>query len=158
MNTIHPNNPSYIDGYHYPKFDQRDADLLAARQEKWDARTGPRVGDFVIMPDGTLSRCTHDWQPWGGMQTGGEGGSYYLTNGGDASYSGGLDPAIDIDRFADTGETRDGAFWFFHHDSSGAHNGVQCTMPCRVYRVRVQDMEDIGIDDETPVGWRSVES
>ena len=39
----------------------KDERILQARTQRWDARQGPRVGDFVIMKDGSIrpgaTRC-----------------------------------------------------------------------------------------------------
>lgn len=116
------------------RFDEKDEAIRVARLAKWQARSGPRVGDFVRMPDGELRRWAYHWgdsiQP-----TWGPDASFYFTGGGGMSMSGGLDSSIALDRIRDTGETVDGGCWFFHHDSSGAHRGVTCTVPCRVYAV-----------------------
>jgi len=103
--------------------------------------TGPRVGDFVHMPDGTLRRFTYDWGD--GLQTtvgaahpcNGDA-SFYLGRSGEASFSGSLDSTIPRDRITLTDERHAGRFWFFHHGFPGAHQGVHCDAPCRVYRVR----------------------
>jgi len=115
------------------EFDERDAAIRAERLIEWQARSGPRVGDFVRLANGELRRFAHHWgdsiQP-----TSKGGGSFYFFGSG-MSMSGGLDPAIPIERIVDTGETRDGWCWFFHHGFSGAHRGVDFTVPCRVYAV-----------------------
>lgn len=52
------------------------------------------------------------------------------------SYSGGhqmmLHPFALLE---DTGETRDGHVWVFHHDIAGANRAVTCTIPFRIYRL-----------------------
>lgn len=125
--------------FEYPVFDFRDGELLTEREAAWNGRNGPRVGDYVTMPDGELRRFTYDWSrmPNGGMQTTYEGeiGSFYLSKTGHADYSGSLESAIPHGRLVDTGELRPGAFWFFHHDDAKAHNGVHVRIACRVYRV-----------------------
>lgn len=123
-----------------PQFDAIDGTILAERTLKRHARSGPRVGDFIHMLDGTLRRFTHNWGD--GLQTTYrwrdtgrvEVGSFYLDRSGAADYSGGLDDRIPLAEIADTGEHRDGDFWFFHHDDARAHNGVQVKAPCRVFR------------------------
>lgn len=116
------------------KFDEIDAAIREKRLVRWHSIVGPRVGDFVQMPDGELRRFAYSWgdslqTTWGGD------GSFYWMASGHLSMSGGLDVSIPVGRIQDTGETQDGACWFFHHDSSGAHRGVTCTLPCRVYTV-----------------------
>lgn len=123
-----------------PTFDDRDAVILAERQQKRDARQGPRVGDFIIMLDGTTRRFAHNWgerglQPayrWNDGKV--EVGSIHLDENGGASFSGGLDGIIPLARIAETDQTMEGRFWFFHHGWMKAHNGVYVTIPCRVFQ------------------------
>jgi hypothetical protein len=126
-------------------FDERDAGILAERQARRDGIAGPRVGDFVRMPDGTLRRFTYAW-PDGlqtTMQSGGTIG-FYLGRRGGVSYSGGLDRTIPLERIVSTDEVRVGWFWFFHHDVSGAGRGVEVKALCRVYSVRERGADVTG--------------
>lgn len=119
-------------------FDERDKTIRDDRVAKFVARTGPRVGDWVIMPDGTEQRFTHAWPD--GLQTTCAPrfglGSFYFDRQGFMDYSGALDPVVKFDKIRDTGKIKDGAVWFFHHDQSGAGRGVNAWVPCRVYEVR----------------------
>ena len=116
-----------------PTFDDRDQAILTQRLSQWNQRAGPRVGDFVRFPDGSLHRFTHAWDD--GLQTAPAGhGSYYLGEGF-CSYSGSLDPLIPSTRIHATDATEDGRIWFFHHDYWCAHNGVVAMIPCRVYQL-----------------------
>jgi hypothetical protein len=119
-----------------PRFDERDQLILDQRIAFWNARTGPRVGDYVIMREDDVRRFTHDWDDGSIQVTAGVNGtgSFYFDRNGHMDYSGGLDPTILMSDLIDTGATRDAAAWFFHHDHSCAHNGVQFRVPCRVYR------------------------
>ena len=128
LNEVHPNNPCYTD-WHSPQFDEQDADELASRVALWDKRTGPRVGDFIVMPDGSEHRFCHDWHD--GLQTT-PGGSFYFGNGY-ADYSGGLDPTLKNKLIIATPKQKAGQFWFFHHNSARAHNGVYFKVLCRVF-------------------------
>lgn len=117
-----------------PDFDEKDIEIARGRLSTWNERQGPRVGDWVDMLDGTQRRFTHNWGD--GLQTtcgNGDSGSFYFAKGC-MSYSGGLDPSIPNGQLVDTGETRLGCAWFFHHDHSGAHRGVYFKAPCRVFR------------------------
>lgn len=123
-----------------PQFDAIDGTILAERTLKRSARSGPRVGDFIHMLDGTLRRFTHHWGD--GLQTTYRWretgvvdlGSFYLDREGIADYSGGLDSTIPLSQIESTGEHQDGDFWMFHHNESRAHNGVHFKVPCRVFR------------------------
>ena len=114
--------------------DERDTEILAERTARFNARPGPRVGDFVIMPSGDMSRFTHDWGK--DIQTGGMDGRFYFDRSGALDYSGGLDPAIPKSKLRQRDDFRDGSAWFFHHDMRRAHNGVDVTVRCRVYEYR----------------------
>lgn len=126
-----------------PHLDARDAEILRDLRAHWAAVTGPRVGDFVRFADSDrLHRFSADHQ-WtaediaeypslvDGLQTT-PGGSFHLGRHG-MSYSGGLDSTIPRTTLTDTGETRLGGAWFFHHGWSGAHRGVDVRIECRVY-------------------------
>jgi hypothetical protein len=116
-----------------PKFDDRDFEIMVKRETAWNETERPRVGDFVIFPDGTERRFSHHRRD--SIQTS-DGGSLYLGKGY-VSFSGGLHPAIPIDRFErDRGEHSEVWFWFFHHDFHGANRGVDCQIQCGVFRVR----------------------
>lgn len=120
------------------RFDERDKEILDARQKEWDAIPGPRVGDFVQMPEGDYRRFAHDWGD--GLQTTVKRTadhfhtSFYF-GGTYMEFSGSLDPQIPKDRLQDTGLSMSGAAWFFHHGYIGAHRGVHFMVPCRIFRV-----------------------
>lgn len=109
--------------------DERDQGILERKTLAWEAVSGPRVGDYVVFPDGSTNRFSHDWGD--SMQTS-PGGSWYLGDGY-ASFSGALDPTISKDLLTDTGATKPGMFWFFSHDYARAHNGIGVSVLCRVY-------------------------
>lgn len=115
------------------KLDNKDAAMLASRVTYRELRAGPRVGDYCIMADGTVRRFTHDWGK--DIQVTSEQGdqSFYLDDFGSMSYSGGMSPGIAKATLALQYGLRAGSCWFFHHDRHVAHNGVQASIPCRVY-------------------------
>jgi hypothetical protein len=119
-----------------PQFDEHDAEILSNREAAFNRIHGPRVGDFLKMPEGFL-RFTHDWSDK--IQTTVRAkhpcygdASFYLSDGY-ASFSGSLDPAIDKASLRDTGEKMLGSFWFFHHDCVGAGRGVHFTINCPIF-------------------------
>lgn len=111
--------------------DDRDAQILADRVQEWNKRAGPRVGDWLIFADGVMHRFSHDWEEHG-LQTS-KGGSFYLDDNGYASFSGGLNPCVPRDKVLNSGQTRLGRFWFFHHDYMTAHAAVNVELTCRVF-------------------------
>lgn len=120
--------------------DERDAKILAQRAELLGLRTEPQQGDWVTFADGTERRVSHVWDfPADSegpriysIQTS-DGGSWYLGDGY-VSFSGALHPGVSGDTFSDTGTTRPGAVWIFHHDYHTAHNGVEVEIDFRVWR------------------------
>jgi hypothetical protein len=129
IDTTHP---------HQHPLDERDSALLAARIGAWNEGVGPRVGDFLELPDGTMLRFTHDYGE--GIQTTCRhaSGSFYF-GVGYMSYSGPLDPPVDKAALEDTYRTHPGRAWFFHHDYRTAHNGVYVHVECRVFRTAEPD-------------------
>ena len=116
-------------------FDARDEDLRQQGLAFWKNENGPRVGDFVILPDGTEHRistkCGKSFQ----LAEPRYGASFHWA-WWYCSYSGGHKPVLHpLASLEPTQETRDGHVWVFHHDIAGAHRGVHCTIPCRVYRL-----------------------
>lgn len=113
---------------------ENSRNYLAEAAANWGRRVGPRVGDYVRHLDGSETRFTHDWGD--GLQAGGGRGSYHISRGGFASYSGGLSARIPRARLTATGETRPGEFWFFLDGWTGAHRGVYVQLSCRIYKER----------------------
>ena len=114
-----------------PLPDDRDLKIAQERVNSFDAIIGPRVGDFVILPDGKYQRFSHEWPDQ--IQTCDEG-SFYLGNGY-VSMSGGLDPGYKKEQIGPTDEIKPGHFWFFHHDLACGSNSVGLIMDVRVFRV-----------------------
>lgn len=120
-----------------PTFDDRDREILDERRAAYFERKGIQSGDFVRFSDGTLRRVSHVWtdeqySPEIIQTSGGGDMSFYLGKGY-MSFSGSLHPGLDAALFTPTDELMDGYAWFFHHDMSMAHNGVNVTVPCRVW-------------------------
>ena len=119
----------------HPKFDEKDAEILKIRQALFEAHNTPQVGDFVDFADGKTHRISYIWDNDGLAQTSDEscGMSFYLDHGY-ATYSGGLFRGVSVYDLELSKEKRNGRFWFFHHDWAEAHNGVDCQIPCRVWK------------------------
>jgi hypothetical protein len=122
-----------------PVPDDRDLELLQARQHWVLTREGPAVGDHVLFSDGVRRRISHHWRDnegWdGGLQTS-DTGSWYL--GADyISFSGGLHPCVPYDEFRQMhlAKLRAGRVWFFHHNHQQAHNGVEALVNFRQWFV-----------------------
>lgn len=115
--------------------DTLDRTILSARLEAWNARLGARVGDKIIMSDGSIRRFAHD--SGSGLQTTSahqpSDQRYYLGHGY-CSFSGSLGDVITKSAIVDTGRIEDAAIWFFHHDQARAFNAVHAMIPCRVFR------------------------
>jgi len=117
-----------------------NADILAERQARFDATPGPRVGDFLLLPQldpraQAYTRFTHAWDD--GLQVGGhEEGSYHINPRGFISYSGGLDPRIPLGDIIPTGEMRDGSVWFFDRGLPCGGRGIYTKILFREFRLR----------------------
>ncbi len=116
--------------------DEYDKGMIDVYLKSWNSHFHnspkyPRVGDFVIMPDGTYERAAYVWED--GVQTC-INGSFALYNGY-ASMSGGLNPSIPKEKLISIGETKEGTFWAFHHDSWHANNAIGVRCSCRVFKV-----------------------
>jgi hypothetical protein len=126
---------SWYPGCRSPQFDQRDAEILKERVAQLNKRSGPRVGDFVRFPDGTVRRFSYIWDFEDGSdisaQTAG-GGSFHLGECG-VSFSGTLFSGIPGKSLTLTNEKRNGDVWFFHHGFAGADCGVNAVVEFRVF-------------------------
>lgn len=116
--------------------DDYDKGMVDTYLKEWNSHfrhdpSFPRIGDYIIMPDGSYQRASHVWPD--GAQTS-EGGSYYL-GCGFVGMSGGLNPTIPFSQIKPTGETKTGTFWTFHHDDMRADNGIGIKAVCRVFKV-----------------------
>lgn len=106
--------------------------ILKRREALFNERSGPRVGDYLIRLDGSVSRFTHNWDE-AGLQDGGGQTSFYLGEGY-CSYSGGLNPTVPLERIEATEERRLGRVWFFNRDHRAAGNGVDFEIEFRVFK------------------------
>ena len=113
--------------------DAKDVAILDTREAEWNARPGPRTGDFVKMGQ-RYGRFSHEWDS--GLQWS-EDGSFYF-GGAYVSFSGGLNSEIPLENLEETNETKEGRFWFFHHGFARAHSGVGAAIPCRVYKAKTK--------------------
>jgi hypothetical protein len=94
----------------------------------------PLVGEFILNHDGSYDRFTHDWGEKHGIQTGGIGGSFYLSSNGWMEYSGGLNSSEPYSSFELLEERKDAFVWSFDRDQGRAHNGIYYHIPARVWR------------------------
>ncbi|ADV02159.1 MULTISPECIES: hypothetical protein [Comamonadaceae] len=132
--------------------DSIDQEMLRISIEMRDTLEGPRMGDFVLFPNGELERFSYDWG--NDIQTS-PGGSFFLGKAGHASLScGGLHPPVSKQSLEITSAALPGAFWFFHHGTAGAGRGVECEAPCRVYKSSAAYQGYLGKDFRSAVNDR----
>ena len=114
--------------------DEIDAAIAKRTKEAWMARstTRPRTGDFFRLPDGTLKRFCKVTGRYAQTTTALRE-SYYIGVTGDVSYSGSLEPGIDIEDLVFTADIVKGQFWFFHHGRSGPGRAVRIALHCEVW-------------------------
>lgn len=117
--------------------DSLDQTILTTRIDAWNKRGGARVGDKVIMPDGSIRRLAHHYgqriQTTSAHQPTDQ--RYYFGHGY-CSFSGSLGEVFDLSALEDTGSVDEAPVWFFHHDQAQAFNAVHAHIPCRVYRLK----------------------
>lgn len=117
----------------------RNIPLLDNRLAAFNAHSGARVGDYLRLPrwnsrQPELTRFTHDWGD--SLQTGGDaGGQYYLPSSAHLSYSGGLNPGVNVVDLIPSNELLVGSVWFFDENHSGAGRGVTFNAAMRVFRL-----------------------
>jgi len=117
-----------------PTFDEKDQEILDRRRARYDEILGPRMGDWVTYDDGTWRRISYIWREDAepvDIQTS-KGGAWYLGDGY-VSMSGSLFGSTPAHTLTDTGQTRPGNVWFFHHDWAERDGGVNASMPFRVF-------------------------
>jgi hypothetical protein len=118
-------------------FDARDEQLRQQGLDIWNGVQEPRVGDYVQLACGTPARISLISKDQFQVAEPRFGASYYWA-WWYCSFSGGHKPVLyPRASLEETGSIRDGDVWVFHHDEAGAHRGVSCTIPCRVYRLSI---------------------
>ena len=135
LNEFRALNQSFYQPETAEQHSERDYALLAERIHKLNQREGPRVGDFVIMPDCSTRRFTHDWTD--SLQTTirqNNDSSFYFSPNGFCDFSGSLDDSLPIEQIEETTETRLGRVWFFSNNVARMHHAVHALAPFKVYR------------------------
>ena len=110
----------------------RSTEYIQEAEANWAKREGPRVGDYIIHPDLTRTRFTHDWGDE--IQAGGGAGSYHIGREGYLSYSGGLTRGIPKAKIEYAGYELPAEVWFFRDGFPGARRGIPATISSRVYK------------------------
>jgi hypothetical protein len=120
----------------------RNPQILAQRQAEYNKIEGPRLGDFLQLPDGTVTRLAIDCEPFGPthkqFQTGHARGSFYFS-GGSVSYSGTLDLGVMIEKAElelVPDQSMNGEVWIFDQGEVGPHRSVYFPIPFRVFKMR----------------------
>lgn len=113
--------------------------ILKKRFERFEKIPEPRIGDYLILPNGCKRRFTHHWGTEIQITLWGIGGSFYLSHCGSASFSGGLDAGLSVKKMVKTEEVQMGKFWFFANNEVKAHNSIEVLMPCAVWQYTDED-------------------
>ena len=102
---------------------------------RWD-RKGPQVGDWIRLEDGTLTRMAYDWEDRIQRTETEMDGSFHLSENGAGSHSGSLSSdVIQKSDLVNTGEMKEGGFWFFSEGRQRTHNGVNVTVLLPIWKV-----------------------
>lgn len=115
-----------------PRFDDRDARIVAEWHAKWEQRDGPRVGDWCQLKDGSLRRVAYDHGDVIQVTPPGYLGRFHLDEDC-LDYNGSLDEAMPKRSFERMPFARKGSCWIFHHGRREASNLVEADVNCRVY-------------------------
>lgn len=129
--------------------DNTDRAIAGRLEDARRALPGPRVGDFVQLPEQVQPVMRICGLGFDGERFGlTHGGSFSLpalrapavdpARESTAGYSGGLDwrDGWRLDRLEDTGHIARARFWFFSHGQPGAGCGVDVALDARVFRLR----------------------
>ena len=108
--------------------------LIKERSEARKNRNEILEGDYLRMPDGSISRITYCWPD--SAQDGGGSGSFYLNGSGSASYSGSLNSSKTFEKITPTDETKPALFWIFSRGWSGANRGFYFYIDVRVWEIK----------------------
>lgn len=118
-----------------PEFDDKDRALLEKLKAAYFAREGaPQIGDWLQFPDGEYRRIAHVWTDGVQPTVSEHDRGFFLAKSG-VSYSGGLDPLIPLERLSLDHGRLYADFWFFHHDTWEAANGVWCGFYVPIWNV-----------------------
>lgn len=113
--------------------DTRDLEILRQKTEKWSAKSGPRVGDFVRTLDGKMRRFCICWDD--GFQITSGNGFYF--GDGFMSFSGSCGRLIENEKLRLSTDVDFGACWFFSRDcpigGTTSDGTVQADIECRIY-------------------------
>lgn len=115
-----------------PRFDDRDARIVAERCAKWEQRDGPRVGDFCQLKDGSLRRVAETYGDVLQLADQAREGHFYL---GEQSmrFAGRFGEAMPTGSFMRMPFSRKGRCWIYHHNRPEKSDPVDTEVNCRVY-------------------------
>lgn len=135
--------------------DNKDKQIFERRRKVFNQLKGIRVGDWIKINSKDYTRVTYAHQD-GTIQTGGNGGSYYLGEKGHIEHSGGLDSGYHITELETTPNMKGGSIWFFKHNIAGGGRGVKFNMLFRVFKVKKTykpEYHQTMISDDTHIIW-----
>jgi len=111
----------------------KNMDIIANLTEARNKRNDILVGDYLEMPDGSITRVTYCHDDC--IQDGGGSESFFLFPSGNASYSGGLNSGKPIDKIKFTGQTKKALFWIFSNNWSGANRGFYFYIDVKIWKI-----------------------
>lgn len=111
----------------------KNIDIIKGLTETRNKRTDILTGDYLEMPDGSISRVTYNHE--NGVQDGGGAGSFFLCKSGNGSYSGSLNGIKPLDKIKPTNRTKKALFWIFSENWSGANRGFYFYIDVKVWKI-----------------------
>ena len=117
------------------KIDETYQQILKERSNEFNEKPSARIGDFVRLESGMLTRitCIHEDNDVQAVEV--TKASFYLggTNCQHAGYGG--DIICKFSELKQTNELQLGGVWFFHHGEVGANRRVDLQMNFRVFEI-----------------------
>lgn len=108
--------------------------ILKERVDALNEVEGPRIGDYLRLPDGSFERITLNHAE--SFQTGALGqGSFFLYKGS-CLYSGAHKGPIPFSAIRETRQTKLGNIWFFNEGEAKEGNGVDFEIEFRVFEIK----------------------
>jgi hypothetical protein len=111
----------------------KNINIITELTEIRNKRTDILVGDYLEMPDESMSRVTYCHE--NGVQDGGGAGSFFLYSSGNGSYSGGLDGIKPFNKIKPTNRTKKALFWIFSKNWAGANRGFYFYIDVKVWKI-----------------------
>lgn len=115
----------------------RQWNVLCKHVAMFNTLDGPRVGDYVELPNGDLRRiCVTHFDGDAQMTPSETSGSFNI-DGGACDYSGTCGDVFKLIELRFLHRYKLGSVWFFKDGMPTAHSGIDAEVPMRIYRLEI---------------------